>query len=220
MSCFLSGGDSSEKLSKEFRRPLSKMSKIEDFSNFSMTEEKVDWLRCFLRKYPNYLESNEPFYLYEPTEQELRLNTEIERKRKEEKEKGKTDKTKKKGKQGNSIVFQGIDEPDPNQPGPSGLQNQHRFETIEDALAAAQAEGQNNLDIDDEDFAILDNQEIGYIGQNEIDQDAPDEEIAEDIVYEFIENNQDNDEIINLLPQLPPRRQRKKPSRFDDYDLN
>ena len=236
MSVLVTGGDSSEKLSKEFRRPFSSEAKIEEFSKFSIPDPSH--LQVYLRKYPNFRETNVPFFQFHPSPEELEQNALIERKRKEEKEEnlrrrkeerqaGRKPSTRRTGR---SIVFQG--EPDPpseGEPGPSGIGR--NYESIEEALDAAEAEGQDEADdIEDEDPILLD-----YI-ENQIEENNDDEfgiydnrniEYVDgdgnenDPAFDFLENDE-NDEFhyINLIADLPQKRVRKKPSRFNDYELN
>ena len=211
----MKGGDSSEKLSKEFRRPLSAAAKIEEFSNFTMPDDERSHLQCFLRKFPNFLESNIPFYQYVPSPEELQKNREIERRKKEL--------PKTKGTRGRSIIFHG-------EPGPSGISNQNepgpssrQHETIEAALEAAMNEANEESEAEEfEDPVILEyiqnqieeNDQIEFVGQ---DQDGNDV----DPVYEFLENDDEIDaRFINLIPEDRQKRIRKRPSRFDDFELN
>ena len=98
MSFLVTGGDSSEKLAKPFRRSLSTEAKIEEFSSFKIPD--ISHLQCYLRKYPNFQEENIPFCQFQPSQRELEENNLIERKRKEEKGK------KLRGR-ARSIVFEG-----------------------------------------------------------------------------------------------------------------
>ena len=223
------GGDSSEKLTKEFRRPLSSNAKIEEFSGFSMPDKSV--LQCYIRKFPNFLESNTPFFEYEPTQEEIDRNKRIETQLMEQIEK---DKKSKKGTirtdvnvRGRSIYFHG-------EPGPSGISNQNeaenhqRYDSIEAAVEAGMAEGDQEVaDDEDEDSIIQEfirdqlaenannEQEIEFVGH-----DGDGNHV--DPIYEFLDNeeNEIDARYINLIPENRQKRIRKRPSRFDDFDLD
>ena len=238
MSNLVTGGDSSEKLPKEFRRSLSTEAKMEEFSRFSIPDSSH--LQIYLRKYPNFRESNIPFHQFEPSEHELEENLLIERRKKEEKEANLRRRKEGKGTNpgrriGRSIIFQGL--PDPsgdssqNEPGPSGIP--HNYEDIEAALAAAEAEedqesvnGENEDPVileyienqieenNDEEFGIFDDRQIEFVDEDE-------DENVNDPIFEFVQNDEiDDSQYINLIADLPAKRSRKRPSRFDDFDLN
>ena len=243
MSNIVTGGDSSEKLPKEFRRPLSSEAKIEEFSQFSIPDSSH--LQVYLRKYPNFRESNTPFHLFEPSPEELEENELIQRQRKEAKEENlrRRNEEKKTGRKptrktkGRSIVFQGVPDSSSNsnegEAGPSGVGRGH--ESIEEALDAAEAEGQDqeSVDVEDEDeedpfiLEYIENQieenddeEFGIYDDRQIEF-VDEEEVANDPVYDFLEDDENNDaQYINLVADLPSRRKTKRPSRFDDYDMN
>ena len=225
MSIMITGGDSSEKLSKEFRRPLSTEAKIEEFSQFSIPD--ISHLQVYMRKYPSFREENVPFFQFEPTRKELEENATIERRKKEEKENN--SRRKNPSKRNRLIVFEGepgpSDAPNQNQAGPSGTSRQ--YENIEDALDAALAEGQEPEPDDenedpvvleyihdqiqqnnDEEFAVFDDRQVELVGE-----DNP--------IYEFAEND-DDAHYINLISNLPRVRssRQKRPSRFDDFQMN
>ena len=228
MSNFVTGGDTSEKLSKEFRRPLSTEAKIDEFSQFSIPD--ISHLQVYLRKYPSFRQENVPFFLFEPSRQELEDNASIERRKKEEKEKNLR---KKSSKRDRLIVFQG-------EPGPSNAPSQNQagpsraYENIEDALDGALAgrpdpesddeenedpvileyiQNQINQQNNDEEYANFDDRQIEFVGE---DQD----ENINNPIYEFAENDDDDAHYINLIDNLPQKRSRKKPSRFDDYQMD
>ena len=227
MSNFITGGDTSEKLTKEFRRPLSTNAKIEEFSQFSIPD--ISHLQAYLRKYPSFREENMPFFLFQPSNEELEENARIERRKKEEKENNL--RRKKSSERNRLIVFQG-------EPGPSDIPSQNQagpsraYDNIEDALDAALAEEPDSeSDEENEDPIILeyiDNQiQQNNDGEFAIYDDRPiefvDEVQEENInnpVFDFEENEDDDSHYINLISNLPQKRSRKKPSRFDDYDLN
>ena len=239
MSLLVTGGDSSEKLPNEFRRPLSTEAKIEEFSEF--TAPNQSHLQVYLRKFPNFRESNIPFFRFEPSPEEFEQNEEIERRKKEEKEENlrRRNEERQAGRKpsrkrtGRSIVFHGLpDSSNANEgeAGPSGIGRNH--ESIEEALDAAEAEGQdqesgNDEDEDpfileymenqieennDEEFGIYDDRQIEFVDEDEN---------ANDPIYDFLENDEnDNSQYINLVGDLPAKRVSKRPSRFDDYDMN
>ena len=242
MSLLVTGGDSSESLPKEFRRPLSTEAKIEEFSEFTIPDSSH--LQVYLRKYPNFRESNIPFYQFEPSPEELEQNEAIERRRKEEKEENlrRRNEERQAGRKptrkrtGRSIVFQGLPDPpsNSNEAGPSGVSRNH--ESIEEALDAAEAErpAERQSDNDEDDDEDEDPFILEYI-ENQIEENNDDEfgiyddrqiefveeDIPNEPFYDFDENGENNEApYINLIADLPTKRARKKPSRFDDYDLN
>ena len=85
MSTFVTGGASSEILTKIDRQNCCLPENIEAFLNFEPPE--LSHYQCFFRAFPKYDRSNVPFYQYCPTADEIEKNNQICQKMDEKKKK-------------------------------------------------------------------------------------------------------------------------------------
>ena len=92
-SNFITGGGTSELMTKVDRRNLCLPENVEAFNNFKLPE--LYYYQCYHRRYPSYSRDNVPFYRYHPTQQEIDTNLEICRKMEEQKKKDREEAKKK-----------------------------------------------------------------------------------------------------------------------------